>query len=392
VTYAAALDWLYSSQKFGIKLGLDNIRRLLGELGRPEAGLKFLHVAGTNGKGSTCAMLDAALRAQGYRTGLYTSPHLVGFRERIRVDGRMIPEIDTAIGLDAIRGLSASWEHSPTYFEITTALAVWHFARAKCDYVVLETGMGGRLDSTNAVLPVVSILTPIAMDHTQWLGDTIEKIAAEKAGILKPGVPAVSAPQSPEARQVLERTAASVSAPLRFVEEPWPRAIGLAGRHQKWNAALAAAALEAAGISVTEENLAAGLRDVVWPGRFQAVGERIILDGAHNPHAAVQLAQTWRDAFGNDKALVIFGALRDKHYAEILEILAPIAERFLFVPVESERAEDPKEIAKSRPEGEACDSLAAALRQAEAHRGRVLVTGSLFLLGEAMELLGALPA
>ena len=189
MTYEESLGWLYSTQQFGIKLGLDNIRRLLKALGDPHEHLSFLHVAGTNGKGSVCAMLEAILRAADHKTGLYTSPHLIDFRERIRVGGNKIPREATSRGLENLRRLAASWDHSPTFFEFATALALQHFAESDCEFVVLETGMGGRLDATNAVMPVVSVITPIALDHTRWLGKTVAEVAWEKAGIIKPSVP-----------------------------------------------------------------------------------------------------------------------------------------------------------------------------------------------------------
>jgi dihydrofolate synthase / folylpolyglutamate synthase len=387
VIYEEALAWLYSTQQFGIKLGLENIRGLLGALGDPRQCLSFLHVAGTNGKGSVCAMLDAILRASGRRTGLYTSPHLVDFRERIRVDGVNIPPQAVADGLTILREISADWSHSPTFFEIATALALRHFAEERCELVVLETGMGGALDATNAVFPLVSVITPIALDHTRWLGATLAEIAREKAGIIKPGVPVVSARQEPEAAAVLVERAAIAGSSLEFVEAPLERAeIGLRGIHQRENSALAVAALRAAGVGVSDEAVGQGLRDVRWPGRFQVVNERIVLDGCHNPHAAAQLLVNWRDAYGKEKATVIFGALGDKDYSAMLRILEPISREVFFVPIRSERSAAPEALA------EACtvqhrifQSVKDAL---EASHGRTLVTGSLFLAGEALQALG----
>ena len=192
MTWDDGLAWIYSTRETNIKFGLEKTHRLLDALGRPEKNLRFLHVAGTNGKGSVCAMLDAILRRSGYKVGLFTSPHLMDFRERIRVDGKMISRSAAAEGLSRIKGAVEEWENGPTFFEIATILALDHFASQGCDFVVLETGMGGRLDSTNAVTPLVSVVTPIAMDHMSWLGDTLPEIAGEKAGIIKSGVPAVS--------------------------------------------------------------------------------------------------------------------------------------------------------------------------------------------------------
>ena len=385
--YEESLAWLYSTQQFGIKLGLENIRGLLSGLGDPQGRLAFLHVAGTNGKGSVCAMLDAILRASGRRTGLYTSPHLVDFRERIRVDGGKIPPPAVASGLTLLREISAGWRHSPTFFELATALALRHFAEERCDLVVLETGMGGALDATNAVIPLVSVITPIALDHTRWLGDTLAEIAGEKAGIIKAGVPVVSAGQAPEAAAVLAQRAASAGSTLDFIEAFFERAeVGLRGIHQRANAALAVAALSAAGLDVSEEAVGQGLRDVHWPGRFQVVNEHIILDGCHNPHAAERLLVNWIDAYGTEKAVVIFGALGDKDYSAMLRILEPICREVLIVPIRSERSAAPEALATAcTVPHRILDSVREAL---EASQGKTLVTGSLFLVGEALQVLG----
>jgi dihydrofolate synthase / folylpolyglutamate synthase len=390
VTYQESLGWLYSTQQFGIKLGLDNIRRLLKALGDPHEHLSFLHVAGTNGKGSVCAMLDGVLRASDHKTGLYTSPHLIDFRERIRVDGRKIPCEAAARSLENLRRLAANWDHSPTFFEFATALALQHFAESDCAFVVLETGMGGRLDATNAVIPLVSVITPIALDHTRWLGKTVAEVAWEKAGIIKPGVPVVSAPQDPAAAEVIAKRAEELGCSLKFAEAAWDGAeLGLRGRHQRGNAALAVASLRAAGVHVSDKAVAEGLRDVHWPGRFQMIGERFVLDGCHNPHAAEQLLLNWRDHFGAEQADVIFGALGDKDYSAILRILAPISREVLLVPVRSERAAAPEILASACP---VPYRIFADVKDAlEASRGKTLVTGSLFLVGEVLEFLGVEP-
>jgi len=387
VTLEESLAWLYSTQQFGIKLGLENIRRLLHALGDPQEKLSFIHVAGTNGKGSVCAMLDAILCESGRRTGLYTSPHLIDFRERVRVNGVKITESEAAEGLTEIRARSAGWDHSPTFFEITTALALWQFARKECEIVVLETGMGGRLDATNAVTPLVSVITPIALDHTQWLGKTLAEVAAEKAGIIKPGVPVVSAAQDAAAGEVMAEYARKAGSRAFFVDRPLEdREIGLRGAHQQENAVLAAAALEAAGFKIDQGVIAEGLRKVRWPGRFQVFQDRLVLDGSHNPHAARQLAGTWREVYGAEKPMVIFGALADKDYVGILRALEPIAAEFLFVPVQNPRAAAPSDLAaECAVSCRVFDSVRAAL---DAAQGRALITGSLFLVGEAMQELG----
>lgn len=389
--YEEALDWLNETQFTGIKLGLENTIRLLEAVGHPDERLSFIHVAGTNGKGSVCAMLHACLRAAGHRTGIYTSPHLVDFRERIRVDGDMISPADAAAGLTRLRDATATWEHKPTFFELGTVLAIDHFARSGCDVVVLETGMGGRLDSTNAVTPLVSVITPIAMDHMKWLGDTLPQIAAEKAGIIKPQVPVVSSPQQASAAEVLQSKARETGSMLRIVDKPAHVPIALAGSHQLWNAAVAIAALEESGLNCPPAAIQKGLASVQWPARFQRVGERFVIDGAHNEHSAAALVSTWLEVFGNQKASIVFGALCDKEYANMLQLLEKIGSRFFFVPVQSERSEDPARFKHSTrlPASEFHD-LSGAIKAASETSSLVLITGSLFLAGEALALLETL--
>lgn len=397
MNYDEALAWLYSTQLHGVKLGLDNIRRLVAALGVPTSGknaLKFIHVAGTNGKGSVCAFIDSILRAAGKRTGLYTSPHLVSFRERIRVNGEMITESAVASGLRAIRSLTKDWEHTPTFFEITTALALAYFQHKRVEYVVLETGMGGRLDATNVVTPIVSVITPIYFDHQQYLGETLPEIAMEKAGIIKPRIPVVAAWQREEVLAALGHVALHREAPFHVVVSPLKGVdIGLAGKHQCWNAAIAVHALSVVVPDLPEEAIAKGLRDVQWPGRFQRVKENVILDGAHNPAAARRLAETWREEYKEQKATVILGALEDKDFAGIWEALRPIVARVYVVPVRSPRTVAPAQlvqsIRRSTPELSCTpsESLAQALQMARSNREPVLVTGSLFLVGEALALL-----
>jgi dihydrofolate synthase/folylpolyglutamate synthase len=390
-----ALRWLYATERFGIKLGLENISRLLHELEVPEKSQRIVHVAGTNGKGSVCAMIDAIVRAQGHRTGLFTSPHLVSYRERIRVDGIMIGEDEVAAGLTRIRDKISNWDPHPTFFEITTALALLHFKKSGCEVIALETGLGGRLDATNALQPVVSVITPIGFDHQNWLGHSLEKIASEKAGIIKPGVPVVSAAQEPDAETVIRARAAACEAPLQIVTVPYTKTpVALAGEHQKENAALAIAALRSGGIAADADAIVRGLADVAWPARFQFWDDRIIIDGAHNPAGAGVLAKTWREQFGDERATIILAVLADKDVAGILHALAPIAQRMLLPPARSERAMPREELAlvganlfPGLPISIA-SSLDAAFHEARAGRERILVTGSLHFAGEALATLG----
>jgi dihydrofolate synthase/folylpolyglutamate synthase len=471
VNYREALAWLYSLQRFGIKLGLENTRRLLNELSRrgdlpchavasrrrqfAHGGLetaapwKVIHVAGTNGKGSVCAIIDSICRAQGYRTGLFTSPHLVTFRERIRVNGQMISEDAVANGLTIIRNLVADWDPHPTFFEVTTAVALKHFSHpsergAKCDseqlpspsplpsrrgerikvrggsadrdkldVVILETGIGGRLDATNAIQSDVSVITPIDFDHEQWLGKTIPEIATEKAGIIKRGVPVVSARQRPEAEKVIRARAAECVAPLQIVTQSYDRSpIALRGQHQKQNGAIAIAAIQAARFEIDQKTIARGLARIDWSARFQMWDARTIIDGAHNLAAARLLAETWREMFGDQKATLILAVLSDKNLHGICEALAPIADSVLLPKIRSERAADPNELARifesvvsvcragASPAGNrrGCPTISITASVGEAldlARGKpnpILITGSFHFAGEVLAHLRGEPA
>ena len=395
--YTEALAWLYSLQRFGIKLGLENIQRLIAELHVDLGNARVIHGAGTNGKGSVCAMIDSICRAQKYRTGLFISPHLITFRERIRINGEMISENEVANGLTNIRALVAVWEPHPTFFEIATALALKHFAEAKIDIVILETGLGGRLDATNAVQSNVAVITPIALDHQKWLGDSLEKIAGEKAGIIKAQTPVVSAPQLPDADKVIRGRASECKTPLQFVTEAYGKSpIALRGEHQKLNAAIAIAAIRAAKIEIDDAAIARGLATVEWPGRFQCWDKRTVIDGAHNPAAARILAETWREIFGNERATVILAILSDKDLRKICETLAPIAEFILLPKIRTERATDPIELQKIFVglgcKSEICPSFADAFGKAQKRSVPILVTGSLHFAGEALAHLQGKPA
>jgi dihydrofolate synthase/folylpolyglutamate synthase len=399
LTYKKALAWLYGLQRFGIKLGLENTRRLLAELQVDLGDCKVIHVAGTNGKGSVCAMIDSILCAQQYRTGLFTSPHLVTFRERIRVNGGMISEDTVAKGLTAIRDLVTAWEPQPTFFEVATALALKHFAGTKIDFVVLETGLGGRLDATNAIQSKVSVITPIDFDHEGWLGKTLSEIAAEKAGIIKPKVPVVSAAQRPEAKEAICARAAKCEALIEFVAASYDETpIALAGSHQKQNAALAIAATRAAKIDIGESAIVRGLANVEWPARFQRWDERTIIDGAHNPAAARALAETWREFFGDRQATLILAILSDKNLRGICEALAPITESVLLPKIRGERAASPEELAKILANitpplpYSIIPSVGKALALARAKPDPILITGSLHFAGEALAHLRGEPA
>jgi dihydrofolate synthase / folylpolyglutamate synthase len=393
MNYREAIDWLFATQMFGIKLGLDGPRRLLKEfLAYPAHGVRVIHVAGTNGKGSTCAMIDSIARACGQRCGLFTSPHLIDFRERIKVGGEEIPEEPCAAMLTELRALSERMESHPTFFEITLVLAMRWFRLRECEMIVLETGMGGRLDATTAVPADVCVITPIGLDHMQWLGDTLEEIAAEKAGIFVSGKPAICAPQQPGVQAVLEREANERRSPVEFITEPllgYPMA--LAGEHQRWNAALAVAALHRLGIHLNSESVGYGLGQVSWPGRFETIRPGVILDGAHNPQSAEVLAATWRQSFREKKPALVFSAVGGKDIRGILEILAPLASGVFLCPVDSPRAVTPEELATflppNAPPHATFATFQAAFTAAEATGAPILIAGSLFLVGEARAIL-----
>jgi len=389
MNYKESIDWLFATQMFGIKLGLAGSRQLLKEfLAFPPHSTRVIHVAGTNGKGSTCAMIDSIARACGQRCGLFTSPHLIDYRERIKVSGEEIPEDACAAMLTELRALCERMETHPTFFEITLALAMRWFRIRECEIVVLETGMGGRLDATTAVPADVCVITPVGMDHMQYLGNTLGEIAAEKAGIFVLGKPAISAPQVAEVRAVLEMEANEKRSPLEFIEEPllgYPMA--LAGEHQTWNAALAVAALHRLGISLSSDSVHYGLSHVSWPGRFETIRPGVVLDGAHNPQSAEILAATWRRAFPRRQATLVFSAVAGKDIAGMLEILAPLASKILFCPVDTPRAVPVSELAAflpaAAPPHEVFESFEDAFAAASAQEDSVLITGSLFLVGEA---------
>jgi len=396
-------DYLDSLQPLAMRLGLERMERALRALGHPERGLRVLHVAGTNGKGSVCAMAAEALRLAGHRTGLYTSPHLVSFRERIAVDGQAIDEEALARRIAQVRS-ACPWHEAGgdgrlTYFEFATLLALVHFAEVGAGAVVLEVGLGGRFDATNAVRPLVCAVNRIGLDHTEMLGDTLAAIAREKAGIFKAGVPALAAhAQPPEALAVLREEAARRGAPFEVAPPSWDGPIALRGRHQRGNAALAAAALarlDAAGVRVPPEAVARGIAEARWPGRLEELGG-VVLDGAHNPDGAAALAAALPALYPGRPVELCFGVLADKDHLGMLRALAPAVRGLHLVAPATPRARPPagylEQAATLFPRVDLHGSLAAALacaRGRAADGGLPVVAGSLYLVGEARALLGA---
>ena len=407
MTYAEAIQFLYGLQLFGAHFGLERVKKLAALAEQPERKLRFIHVAGTNGKGSTCAMLESIYKAAGLRVGLFTSPHLVSFRERIQINRQLISPAEATRLVAEIQPLLKEFpaDNHPTMFEVVTVMALKYFAEQKCDLVVWETGLGGRLDATNIVTPLASVITNIAFDHTEWLGDTLAKIAAEKAGIIKPGVPAITAEDQPEALAVIQQVARENNAPLTRIQKAefgMDNSIGLLGEHQKQNAALARATVNVLQrrIPVSIDQIETGLHNVSWPGRLQLIergGQRILLDGAHNVAGAETLRAGLETRFAGKKPVLIFGALADKNWPTVCRVLAPLAEKVFTVPVASRRTAQTEELAGGFQSAaphlivQAKANLAKALN-ASKDEPFVLITGSLYLIGEALELLGVLTA
>lgn len=386
MTYPETIDYLYGIRLFGQKLGLDTMRELARRLGHPERHLKFIHIAGTNGKGSVAAMCHAVLHTAGYRTGLYTSPHLVSFCERFQINGQPIAEPDVVRLVEKIKPLLDDFpDRPPTFFEVVTALALDYFREQNVEIVVWETGLGGRLDATNIVTPLVSVITNIGYDHMQYLGNTLAEIAAEKAGIMKPGIPTITGAAG-EALEVIRR-----HGPVTVARDT-PFQPPLTGTHQIQNTALAVAALRTIGI--TDDQIRQGLPHTRWPGRFQVIPGHptIVLDGAHNADGAASLAAALRENFPSKTLTLVLGILRDKNYPDVCRQLAPLAAKIYCTRVNNERTAAPDDLAghcrTANPQAtvESFPDVHAAIQAA---RGEVIViAGSLYLLGEAMTELG----
>jgi dihydrofolate synthase/folylpolyglutamate synthase len=398
--------YLERLEPLSMRFGLARVERALDALGRPERSYRVLHVGGTNGKGSTCAMAAAALAAAGHRVGLYTSPHLVHFEERIQVAGQPIAEADLAARVDEVVR-ACPWHEAGgpadrlTYFEFATLVGLAHFAHTGCDVAVVEVGLGGRLDATNAIFPAVTAVARIGLDHVSLLGDTVEAIAAEKAGIFKRDVPAVvHSAQPPGALPVLRAEAARRGAPFQVAPADVPGPVALAGPHQRGNAGLAAAALRAlrgTGVAVPDEAIVAGIAGARWPGRLEEVGG-VWLDGAHNVQGAAALTEALGGLFPGRPVEVVLGVLSDKDLDGMVTALAPIVRRVHAVAPRSIRARSAAEVAAAAVAqgipAEVHSGLPDALSRARALAGAegvVCVAGSLYLVGEARAMLGAAP-
>lgn len=423
MSYQETLSYLFGLQKFGIKFGLSNISRLLELTGNPHETLKTVHIAGTNGKGSTAATIASIMKEAGYKVGLYTSPHLIDFTERIKINYKEIEEDEVVRLTEYIRSKIQDSEFKDeleriTFFEFTTAMALLYFKEAEVDITVMETGMGGRLDATNVIKPMVSVITNISVEHKEYLGDTIEAVAFEKAGIIKDGVPLITGVDQPAAFQVIEKACNEKGAALyrlgrdfsfqrkgintfsyNGIKESFDvLALNLRGGHQFQNASLAIATLEMLmdkGFAISPECLIDGLGKVFWPGRLETVSQNpmIILDGAHNPAGAEVLSR----AIGElefSRLYLVLGIMADKEVEGIISYLAPLANEVILSRPKYERASKASDLLffakRYNINSQAFEDLREAIDYARSKAGSkdlILISGSLFTVGEARQYL-----
>jgi len=421
MTQHETLAYLYGLERFGMVFGLENITRLVQTLGDPHLDLKVIHVGGTNGKGSVSAMMASILQEEGYQVGLYTSPHLVSFTERIQINGAEITWAEVVELTDLLRR-RVEEEHIPprfTFFDFTTALAMYYFARRKVDIAILEVGLGGRLDSTNVVRPLITVITNISRDHLNILGERIEDIAGEKAGIVKQGIPLISGVTQPEVIAILEQECIKKEAPLRlmgrdfwgeriasgtftFHGRAWRLAdirVGLAGAFQITNATMALGALEELGergYRVGEKSIYTGLAKVQWPGRLELIptAPGILLDGAHNPAAARVLKACLEEEFDYRRLYMVMGIMADKEVAIILSELAPLADMLIASRPHNPRAISAQQLAEIARNHCREVTVIEDVGQGVAHARKkaheddlIVVTGSFYTVGEARDFL-----
>ena len=447
MSYHDAISYLYSLQKHGIKLGLKKVENILLQLGNPHKGFRSIHVAGTNGKGSVSAMIASILTAHGFGVGLFTSPHLVSFTERIQINNEQITETDIISLTEEIKESIQELELNPTFFEFVTAMAFLYFSRKGIDYAVVETGMGGRLDATNVIMPDVSVITKISYDHREFLGETLTDIAREKAGIIKKGIPVVCAEQEAEAENVIRRVSTEKSSELFIYEKDFAGIlkssdidgnkfdfhdsaynitdlyIHLAGEHQLVNACLAIKASEIAlknrnalsvhSSPITHYCIREGLAAAELPGRLELANNNplIMIDGAHNPDAANALSVFVKKHFSNHKIILVLGVMSDKDISGILKPLLPLASEIIFTAPDYDRAASPQKLAEialhmgfsSRVANSVRDAVEMAkaefgVKSIELGEGSselqtqnskfILITGSFYNAGKAKEILG----
>lgn len=427
MNYEAAMAYIQNTAKFGSNLGLERTEKILELLGNPQNKIKCIHVAGTNGKGSTTAMITQILRSAGYKTGMYTSPFLEEFEERIQVDGINIDKDDlagtvTEVSRAVEKVISLGYDH-PTEFEIITCAMFKYFCDANVDYAVVEVGLGGRLDSTNVINPILSVITSISLDHTGVLGNSLKEIAGEKAGIIKKGIPVVTYPQEKEAEQVIADVCRSLGCELvsvkpdsgeflesaRFTQkirvkterQMYELDLSLLGKHQIMNCAVAVNAaekLQDLGLCISRDNIISALGKVKWIGRLEVLRENplVVIDGAHNIEGITLLSESLKTYFRYEKLILIIGILRDKQVEEMIGIIAPQACRVIAVTPNSGRAESAAElnevIVKFNRNSEACDDYSEAYEKALGYAGGddlVLVCGSLYMIGDMRKVIRA---
>jgi len=426
LNYNDTVNYLYDLQRHGIKLGLENSRRLLGILGEPQKSFHSIHIAGTNGKGSTATIIASILQESNLRVGLFTSPHLVSFTERIRVDNREIAEHEIVELTDEIRNAMQNIPSglNPTFFEFVTAMAFYYFKQEKIDWAVIETGMGGRLDATNVLIPEVSIITNIGFDHKEFLGETISDIAFEKAGIIKPAVPVVTATTHPDALRVLEEISKNRGSELHIYGRDFEStlismdekhvtfnyvsanpsmshtfSLPLLGKYQLYNVSLAIRACEILtkkGLYLSDKIINKGLLNLNLEGRLELSSQKppIVIDGAHNPEAAQALADAIKEIFLNKKIILIIGIMKDKDIEGILKPMTQISDTVILTKPKGERAASPEKLKEGIKNSEkriiTTNTVAEAIELAKTlwkEGYLILVTGSFYTIGEAKEYL-----
>jgi dihydrofolate synthase/folylpolyglutamate synthase len=415
--YQKSLDYLYRLEKFGMIFGLTQVETILNTIGNPHKEIQAIHIGGTNGKGSTAAMMSSILEKEGYRVGLYTSPHLIRFTERIKVNGKEIEEEEVAALTAWMRKeIEAAGITAPfTFFDFTTAMALHYFKQKLVDLAILEVGLGGRLDSTNVVDPLISIITNIAKDHEEHLGKTILKIAREKSGIIKKGRPLITAATQPQVLRLFSKICCANGSPyfrigreFRYVQAEdgdfdyeglnrklWSIHLNLKGSHQVINATTALGAMEVLedlGYRVSTDAMVDGLREVEWPGRLEMVSSspRVVLDGAHNPAGALALKESLEKEFQYQHLLLLIGIMKDKDVRSMLHLLAPLADHIILTKPHTDRATPPsllkKALGRNRGKAEIQEDLKEAIERGlflTQEEDLLCITGSLYTVGEA---------
>lgn len=411
-----AMDFIHCTEWKGSCFGLERMKELMARLGNPQGEMRYIHVTGTNGKGSTCSMLSSILTKAGYKTGLYTSPHLFRVNERIQIDGAEIPDNELVLMAERVREAVSDMKDCPTEFEIITAMALCYFGRQNCDLVILEVGLGGRLDATNIIpAPEVAVITNVGLEHTEVLGDTVEKIAGEKAGIIKEGCDVVAYRASAAVEAVYERICREKNAFLRKVRFDklvlqsatlsgqifdWHKyrglQIGLIGEHQLQNAVTALETvdvLQKRGWVIDGEAIRNGIAGAKWPARFEILSDKpmIIIDGAHNPQGIEMLIQSLDVFFPRQKVVFLAAVMADKEYETMFKSLIPYAESFVCLPIDNSRALDPKKtgalLRKLGQEAIVCNTVEHGIKTAliRAAGIPVVACGSLYMLGEVRQ-------